>query len=50
MSFAEKYNSPNDRFLQHFSTKNLHLRVELLMSAQKFSSKNAETLERTRVL
>ena len=47
MAFVGKYNLVKDRFLQHLSTKVLHLNLTLLMSTTQFSSK---MLKRTYLL
>ena len=44
MAFVEKYDLLSGRFLQHLSTKVLHLKLLLMMLATQFSSKMLKRL------
>ena len=48
LTFVGRYNLLNGRFLEHLLTKDLHLHVSLMMSAEQFSSKMLKDLKEQR--
>ena len=48
LAFVGRYNLLNGRSLEHLLTKNLHLHVSLMMSAEQFSSKMLKDLKEQR--